>query len=66
MALQGFYGGGIWTTNPKNEGSNFGGNEVDEEAMDCPKSPDGRHDAKSLNPEGPSGLPCMNPSHVHT
>lgn len=41
MALQGFFGGGIWTTEEADEGPASPG--LNGPATDCAESPDGRH-----------------------
>ena len=47
LALQGFFSGGSWTTNPDNEGPNFGCKELDVQAEQCAKSLSGRHEVQT-------------------
>ena len=47
MSLQGFFSGGSWTTNPDNEGPNFGCKELDVQAEQCAKSLSGRHEVQT-------------------
>jgi len=47
MALQGFYGGGSWTTNREDEGPLGTGTAP---GTTCLESPDGEHDARRIEP----------------
>lgn len=47
MSLQGFYGGGIWTSDHEDEGP---GTAACGPGVTCPTSPDGAHDVLSPRP----------------